>query len=504
MGSGQLHIHLHLHLHSLLRKRLLRDQDLFSKYNMTMNEYIEQGHAERVPTNELRPVDHPLWYLPYHPVMHPLKLEKVRIVFDCAAQFAQTSLSKQLLQGPDLTNCIVGVLSRFRQETVGLTADIQSMFHQVRVEPRDCDALRFLWWPGGDLSAELVEYRMVKHIYGATSSPSVVNFCLKKTAMMEEQQNSEVANVIDRNMYVDDLMKSTETAVDAISLADKVSKQLSKGGFHLTKWCSNDRRVLAAIPEAERAKTVLNLELEQLPTQSALGMKWNIEDDKFVWEMSDKLMSATSKKPVTRRSLVSVVYSLFDPLGFIAPYIMKAKLILQMLSRKKIGWDEPLEENENVQWMRWLDDLGKLKEVTVDRCFKPKGFTQVQEIQLHLFSDASRQGYSAAAYLRVKDVDGRLHCSFVMGKARLAPIREISIPRLELTAAVISVKLSHVIQAELDLTVNKVIYWTDSTSVLKCINNETKRFHTFESNRLTIIHDGSAPQQWRQGRQPGR
>ena len=352
-------------------------------------------------------------------------------------------------------------------------------------------------WPGGDLSAELVEYRMVKHIFGATSSPSVVNFCLKKTAMTEEQQNSEVANVIDRNMYVDDLMKSTETAADAISLADKVSKQLSKGGFHLTKWCSNDRRVLAAIPEAERAKTVLNLELEQLPTQSALGMKWSIEDDKFVWEISDKLMSATSKKPVTRRSLVSVVYSLFDPLGFIAPYIMKAKLILQMLSRKKIGWDEPLEENENVQWTRWLDDLGKLKELTVDRCFKPKGFTQVQEIQLYLFSDASRQGYSAAAYLRVKDVDGRVHCSFVMGKARLAPIREISIPRLELTAAVISVKLSHVIQDELDLTVNKVIYWTDSTSVLKCINNETKRFHTFESNRLTIIHDGSTPQQWR-------
>lgn len=208
-------------------------------------------------------------------------------------------------------------------------------------------------------------------------------------------------------------------------------------------------------------------------------------------------MSAKSKKPVTRRGIVSVVYSLYDPLGFIAPYIMKAKLILQMLSRKKIGWDEPLEENDNVQWTRWLDDLGKLKEVTVDRCFKPKGFTQVQEIQLHLFSDASWQGYSAAAYFRLKDVDGRVHCSFVMGKARLAPISEISTPRLELTAAVISVKLSHVIRDELDLTVNKVIYWTDSTSVLKCIKNETKRFHTFESNRLTIIHDGSTPQQWR-------
>ena len=306
------------HRAALLRKRLLRDQDLFSKYNTTMNEYIEQGHAERVPTNELRPVDHPLWYLPHHLVMHPLKPEKVWVVFDCTAQFAQTSLNKQLWQGPDLTNCIVGVLSRFRQETVGLAADIQSMFHQVRVEPKDRDAVRFLWWPGGDLSAELVEYRMMKHLFGATSSPSVVNFCLKKTAMMKEQQNLEVTNFIDRNMYVDDLMKSTETAADAISLANKVSEQLNKGGFHLTKSCSNGR-VISAIPESERAKAVVSLELEQLPRQSALGMKWNIEDDKFVWEISDKLISAESKKPVTRRSIVSVVYSLFDPLGFIAP-----------------------------------------------------------------------------------------------------------------------------------------------------------------------------------------
>jgi len=161
-------------------------------------------------------------------------------------------------------------------------------------------------------------------------------------------------------------MKSTETAADAISLAKKVSEQLNKGGFRLTKWCSNDSSVIAAIPESERAKTAVNLELEQLPTQSAVGMKWNIEDDKFVWEISNKLMSAKSKKPVTRRSLVSVAFSLFDPLGFNAPYIMKAKAILQILSRKKIGWDNPLEENENEQWTRWLDDLGKLKEVKVE------------------------------------------------------------------------------------------------------------------------------------------
>lgn len=482
---------------ALLKKRLLKDKDLFSKYNATMNEYIQEGHAERVPTDELQPGDRPVWYLPHHPVTHPLKPEKVRVVFDCAAQFAHMSLNCQLLQGPDLTNNIVGVLTRFCQEFVGLVANIQYMFHQVRVEPRDCDALRFLWWPGGDLSAELTEYCIVKHLFGATSSPSVVNLCLKKTAEMDGGWKSEVANVIKRNMYVDDLMKSTETTADATLLVHKVKEQLSKGGFHLTKWCSNDRRVLAVVPQPERAKSVVNLELDQLPTQSALGLKWDIEDDKFVREVSDKLMSATSKVPLTKRGMVSVVYSLFDSLGFIAPYIIKAKLLLQTLNRKEIGWDEPVTDAECLQWERWIDDLDKLREVKIDRCFKPEGFGKVQETQLHLFSDASHKGYSATAYLRLKDIIGKIHCSFVIGKAWLAPIKEISIPRLELTAAVISVKLSHAIRDELDLAVNKSIYWTDSTSVLKCIHSQTKRFHTFESNRLTIIHDGSTPQEWR-------
>ena len=240
---------------------------------------------------------------------------------------------------------------------------------------------------------------------------------------------------------------------------------------------------------------MVNLELEQLPTESALGLKWNIEEDKFVWEVMEKMLQRVSQKPVTRRGIVSAVYSLFDPLGFIAPYAMKAKLLLQMLSRKRLGWDDTLEETDKEQWKRWLDDLPKLHQIQVDRCFKPKGFGEVKEVQLHLFSDASRQGYAAVAYLRLKDVTNQVHCVFVMGKARLAPTREISIPRLELTAA--AVRLSKIIREELDMTIDRVCYWSDSTSVLKCINNESKRFHTFEANRLTVIRNGSKPSEWR-------
>ena len=482
----------------LLKRRLSKDKDLLSKYRTTMNEYIEKGHAEKVPNDELDPSDRPVWYLPHHPVVHQLKPDKVRVVYDCAAKYKLKSLNQQLLQGPDETNRLVGVLSRFRKEPVGTIADIEAMFHQVLVDPRDRDVLRFLWWPGGDLSQELEEYRMVKHVFGAKSSPSIADFCLKKTAELESKGiMSEAVATVKKNMYVDDLMKSTSTVEKAITLVGQLRELLARGGFRLTKWCSNRREVLAAIPESERAKSVVNLHIDRLPTESTLGVKWNVEVDKFQWEISEEKMELIHNKPNTRRGILSIVYSIFDPLGIVAPFTMKAKLLLQMLSRMKIGWDDQIGETERMQWMRWLADLPKLADVQVERCFKPDSFGDVKLVELHLFSDASRVGYSAVAYLRLVDVNGCIHCAFVIAKARLAPIKEISIPRLELSAAVISVKLRVQIQEELEMDIQRVCHWTDSTSVLKCIFNESKRFHTFESNRLTIIHSHSSPTEWR-------
>ena len=126
---------------------------------------------------------------------------------------------------------------------------------------------------------------------------------------------------------------------------------------------------------------------------------------------------------------------------------------------------------------------------------RPKRFGNVKDVQFRLFSDPSRQRYPADAYLRLEDVTNQVHCVhvFVMGKAKLAPACEISNPRLELTAAVIFVRLSKIIREKLDMTIDHVCYWTDLISVLKCINNESKRLHKFECNRLAVIQNGSKP-----------
>ena len=180
-----------------------------------MQEYIAKGHAQRVPREELDARERPVWYLPNHPVTHPLKPGKVRVVFDCGAKYHGTSLNQQLLRGPDLTNSLVGVLIRF---------------HQVYVDPEDHDVLRFLWWPNGDLNEEPQEYRMSKHLFGATSSPSCANVCLKKTASIYQAEFDPVTvQIVKKNMYVDDLMKSVSSPEIALRLSTQLRELLAKG-----------------------------------------------------------------------------------------------------------------------------------------------------------------------------------------------------------------------------------------------------------------------------------
>ncbi|KAK3730132.1 hypothetical protein QZH41_004836 [Actinostola sp. cb2023] len=204
-----------------LKKRFLRDEELFDKYKSTVLDYIGKGHARRVPEQEVNVQDKPLWYLPHHPVFNPNKPNTTRVVFDCAARFKETSLNDQLLSGPDLTNTIVGVLTRFRQERVALAADIECMFHQVKVTPDDYDAFRFLWWRDNDLHKDLVDYRMEVHLFGATSSPiaSCASYALRRTAEdNKDQYNKDIVSTVDKNFYVDDCLKSVKSTDEAVTL----------------------------------------------------------------------------------------------------------------------------------------------------------------------------------------------------------------------------------------------------------------------------------------------
>jgi len=249
----------------------------------------------KVPQSELQRSDGAVWYLPHHGVTSEHKPGKLRVVFDCAAKFKKVSLNECMLQGPDLTNKLIGVLMRFRQDSIALMADIESLFHQVRVTPQDCDVLRFLWWPRGDLCQEPEEYRMTVHLFGGVWSPSCASYALRRTAEDNRSEFSEeIVGCVHRDFYVDDFVKSVSSQQVAIHIVEELMEMLRRGGFHLTKWISNDRTVMQTISESERAKVVKGLDLTcvQLPTELCSRLNLGCRN-RYLWILHSGERQAT-------------------------------------------------------------------------------------------------------------------------------------------------------------------------------------------------------------------
>jgi hypothetical protein len=473
-----------------LKKRFKRDPLLLEEYSIFMNTVFSNGYAEKVPEDCLPREDGRVWYVPHHGVRHPKK-KKLRVVYDCAAEYRGRALNKELLQGPVLTSTLVGVLTRFRTHKVAVMADIEAMFSQVQIPEENRDWLRFLWWRNGSLDDQPEEYRMTRHVFGATSSPSCASYALRKTATFAGP-NRDVAEAVEHSFYVDDCLQSLPSAESAIRFVKDMVKVCSQGGFNLTKWMSNSKAVLQTVEKTERAKEVNNIDLdkESLPTERALGMLWCAETDKFKYKIDLK------EKPFTRRGMLSIVSSIYDPLGLAAAAILPAKIVFQEICRQRLEWDQEIPEKDLLPWKRWLSEVSKLEEFQVDRCLKPLTFGEPCSVQLHHFSDASEKGYGSASYIRLENKGGDVHCSLLMGKARVAPLKQVSIPRLELTAATVATKVNTMLLKELAIPVNETYFWTDSMTVLRYINNESTRFQTFVANRLAVIRDASKSTQW--------
>ena len=471
-------------LHSL-KRRLRNDASLHKRYVDVMQSYIDKGYAELVPLDEISSGGKN-WFLPHHPVINAKKPDKLRVVFDCAAKFMGTSLNQALMQGPTLMNSLVGVLIRFRLKRIALASDIEAMFHQVRVDPDDRNALKFLWWPEGALDKDPLVYRMTVHLFGASSSPSCASFCLRE-ALSELDRASEAVEPF-KGFYVDDCLVSTSTVTEAVNLVTDLTRVLQKFGFRLTKWLSNSREVLDVIPEEERAKSVQLLPLNDTVSERVLGIHWNVQEDEF------KIKVKIPDKPLTRRGILSMAQSLFDPLGFVAPVLLEPRLLLRSLRNR--GWDEQVTVEEACCWKSWLNSLEGLEALSIPRCYLPLDGSEMS-YEVHHFADASRVAYGAVSYLRMVDKNGNAQCSFLMGKCHLAPVVTMTIPRLELMAAVTAVRLHQTLKKELQLKIGRVCFWSNSTAVLQSIYNCKKRFPVFVANRLAEIETYSDVNSWR-------
>ena len=242
----------------MLKRKFESNPKLAAEYTATVEAYIADKQAMLVEADDLNTQYQ--WYLPHHAVFKKSNPEKCRVVFDCAAQFKGISLNDAILQGPNYLNNLSGVLMRFRKEPVAVIGDIKLMFHQCFVLPKDRRFLRFLWWPGGDTSLKPQVYCMKVHLFGGKSSPSVVNFCMKRIADDNETQFSDLAiNTLRRSFYMDDMIRSVSSEAEANALIPEMQALLQAGGFDLGKFMSTSRSVIEAVPEEKRAKSLQNL-----------------------------------------------------------------------------------------------------------------------------------------------------------------------------------------------------------------------------------------------------
>ena len=474
----------------MLKRRFLNDPKFAADYAKTLEQYIFDGHAELVSAEESREENQ--WFLPHHAVFKRSNPEKCRVVFDCAAQYRGISLNDAVFQGPNFLNSLAGVLIRFRKEPVAVVGDITKMFHQCMVLPEDTKYLRFLWWPNGDTSQTAKVHAMKVHLFGSKSSPSVVNFCLRKTADDNEASFSELAcDTLRRSFYMDDMLRSVNSVQSAKSLIHEMKELLAKGGFSLTKFMSTEREVIESVPESERAKSLQKLDIEDstLPQESALGLRWDIEGDFFTYTVEFQ------EKPATRRGLLATTASLYDPLGLVSPVLLIPKLLQQQLCRMQLDWDDEIPQEQTLAIAKWKTTMQDLSNLAIKRCFQDCP-SELTDRELHIFSDASEFAYGAAAYLKVISESG-VRVTLVMGKSRVAPIKPISIPRLELTAALVAAKLGQFLKEEFDFKDAPTTYfWTDSMTVLRYLRNVSSRFKVFVAHRVQQIQDLTNIEVW--------
>ena len=480
---------------SMLKRPQLREALLNSMQELKKHEYI-------LPVADAELLCKPVNYLPYFLTNQ----NKPRVVYDGSAAWKGRCINDSIHSGPDLLNKLSHVLARFRVGKYALMADLSKCFFQILLPRDQRDLFRILWFSNDGIErAKLQSYHFTRHVWGIISSPFIACYAIHRLSLDNPTNASDVAiNTMRKSMYMDDLLYSTDTLDDAQSIAFELTDLFASRGFQLVKWTANRpaTAALALMSEEKLAPSIRTIDLnsghETLPNFKAVGCIWNAEQDVLKIQFSFEQPSH-----FTRRTLLSQIGKQYDPLGFTAPLLLKARLILQQLAMEEISWDEPLNDQYIQAWKDWLCILEKWRDISLSRWY----FANATETEfgagnatyeLHAFSDASSEAYGSVVYLH-RVVDGISCVSFVFGKSRivLRSQQNWAIARKELVAAVTSVELMKSASDALQLPKCTQHFWCDSKVVLQWILNPDLRLPKFVARRIDVINRLSRPNQWK-------
>ncbi|GFW42157.1 integrase catalytic domain-containing protein [Trichonephila clavipes] len=464
-----------------LWKRLSRGSRYLSLYAEFLKEYEELGHLERVVESSEPPTH---YYISHHGVLRPEKLTtKLRIVFNGSSPTTTgISLNDILLKG-EVKEDVFETISRFRRHKFAFITDIQKMYRQILINPDQQDLQRIIWKHG--LDAEILTYRLKTVTYGLSNTPLLAIRTLQQLAKDEKSRFPLASETLLYDTYMDDIVSGAPDLETAQQLQSQLKDALQSCGMNLHKWSSNYPELLnsSLSSDVEHSfSTDIDLSVK------TLGISWKPFEDCFVFKVS-----VSAKHIYTKRAVLSVIAKLYDPLGFLGPVIAKAKVFLQQLWQCKLDWDDVLPNSIANEWREFVTTLKCIEEVKINRFIMADNNVR---IVLQGFADASEAAYGAVVYLQCFLHNGAAKVSILASKSRVAPIRVISIPRLELCACVLLAQLVKKIHSTLRLNISDIVLHTESTIALAWLNTPANRLKTFVANRVAKVQELTEGFQW--------
>ncbi|XP_045454347.1 uncharacterized protein LOC123663725 [Melitaea cinxia] len=464
---------------SAIERRLSRDPELRRQYSEFMEEYQHSGHMSLVPIDEM---GRGKYYIPHHCVLRPDSVTtRLRVVFDASARDLRSrSLNDSQLIGPKLQPNLLEILLRFREHEIVFIADVRAMYRQILISPEHRDYQRILWrFSPAD---PLREYRLNTVTYGVSSSPFLACRTVRQLAEDSGDGFPLAKQIALSDVYIDDVITGQASLNEALEAKSQIIALFELGCFHLRKWMSNDPQLLADLPPEDCLTESVSFDDSETLTLKVLGLKWDPKSDAFLFEVK------SSNQSCTKRSILSEIARIFDPLGFLSPITIKAKCLIQRLWILGVGWDQTPPEEIVKIWDIYRANLSCLADVKIPRKITSSIATSYE---LHGFCDSSEIAYGAVIYLRFTDHNGEIQVRLICSKARVAPLKRISLPRLELCAAVL---LSDLFRFVRDTYVDRIplsaaYMWSDSTIVLSWLRSHSSRWVTFVANRVSHIHD---------------
>ena len=462
-----------------LEEKLDRDPALKEGYNQALSEMEDKGYiidADKESTGSK------IHYLPHHPhVRESSSTYKIRPVFNASCKASNgISLNDCLESGPNLNPNIVDVLCRFRRWKYAVTADVSKAFLQIELDDSDQDVHRFFWRKDREDSVRVMKF--VRVTFGIKCSPFLLSATIKHHLSLCPP--SFVVSELSENLYVDDLLSGTDSKTEVQELFTEAKRVLSKAGMELTKWKSNDDFIIG--------ETVSDIGSQYV---KILGVTWNPRQDAFTFGCMGMVDDDVR---ITKRSVLSLLARVFDPMGFVLPFTVNARHLFQDIWRLGLDWDDEVPTEMQKTFKTWLAGLSVLKGVSIPRRYFETSWSECKdEVELHAFGDASLMGYGACVYLVRRVASKIVECSLVRACARVAPLQRKTLPRLELLGSLVTAQLLKSVIKSLRMNDDVTYYcWTDSMVALGWIKGTPSKWKPWVANRVATIQSLTDPLQW--------